>query len=119
MIVFPCPSLNKLRPASLVIAQMKGLLTKRKTGKMTRCVFLVAWRRLRNELNRTPEYQQFRLVVLSRDHYTCRGCGRYSRTVHHRRRVARCPSRALDPDNGEVRCTECHEKLHSCLRRAS
>jgi 5-methylcytosine-specific restriction endonuclease McrA len=118
-VIYPCPELDKLRPAELVIAQMKSLLMRRKVGKMTRCVFLDAWRRLRIELNATPEYQQFRLAVLVRDGYRCVDCGSISRTVHHSRRVALHPDLALEPSNGEVICTKCHKAKHKCLRIAS
>lgn len=86
---------------------------------LSRRAFLAAYGRLRRMLERTPEYQAFRLAVLQRDRYRCRGCGSVARVVHHRVRVARNPRLALVPINGEVRCSDCHAVIHPHLRRAS
>ena len=63
---------------------------------------------------RSPEYQQWRVIVLERDKYTCQHCeatgGRL--VVHHVETFKMNPEKRLDPDNGIVLCNKCHEELH-------
>ena len=63
---------------------------------------------------RSPEYQQWRIIVLERDKYTCQHCeqtgGRL--VVHHVKTFKMNPELRLEPDNGIVLCNNCHEKLH-------
>lgn len=119
MIIHPCTNLCQTRPAAEIIEAMVALLRKRRSLKIKRVVFLVAWGKLRRELERTREYQAFRAEVLRRDGNRCGTCGRVAHTVHHPRRVAKYPRLALDPRNGRVRCTECHEAVHPHLKRRS
>lgn len=63
---------------------------------------------------RSPEYQQWRIIVLERDKYTCQHCeqtgGRL--VVHHVKTFKMNPDLRLESDNGIVLCNDCHEKLH-------
>ncbi len=63
---------------------------------------------------RSPAYQQWRIIVLERDKYTCQHCettgGRL--VVHHVKTFKIYPELRLEPDNGIVLCNDCHEKLH-------
>ncbi len=63
---------------------------------------------------RSPEYQEWRVIVLERDKYTCQHCeqtgGRL--VVHHVKTFKMNPELRLEPDNGIVLCNNCHEKLH-------
>ena len=65
-------------------------------------------------IRRSPEYQEWRKIVLERDNYTCQHCettgGRL--VVHHIKTFKMNPELRLEPDNGIVLCNECHEKLH-------
>jgi len=123
MIVLPDTSAlsnsGQLRPASAVMSDMTALLRKRKNLQINRKRFLSRWGRLRSELEHTPEYQEFRQLVLDRDGFVCQSCGSYGRIVHHHRRVALAVHLALDPGNASVRCADCHEKVHPWLRKAS
>ena len=119
MIVFPKTNLSQSRTAGAICCEMLSLLHKRKVKKIKRSVFLATWSRLRRELEQTTEYQEFRQTVLERDAYHCRSCGRIAHTVHHRRHVARAVHLVLEPDNGEVRCEECHRDEHPHMKRRS
>jgi hypothetical protein len=63
---------------------------------------------------RSPEYQNWRIIVLERDKYTCQHCeqtgGRL--VVHHVKTFKMHIDLRLEPDNGIVLCNNCHEKLH-------
>ena len=63
---------------------------------------------------RSPEYQEWRVIVLERDKYICQHCeqtgGRL--VVHHVKTFKMNPELRLEPDNGIVLCNNCHEKLH-------
>lgn len=115
------PGTNSIQPrrAGVICCDLLQLLKKRKLGRISRKVFLVSWSRLRRELERTPEYQQFRQTVLERDAYRCRSCGRVAHIVHHRRRVAMAVHLVLEPRNGEVRCSDCHKDKHPHLRKTA
>ena len=113
------PDLDETRDAGAICCDLVALLKKRKTGQIRRKVFLVAWSRLRRELERTVEYQRFRQEVLERDRFRCGSCGRVAHTVHHRRRVALAVHLVLDTRNGEVRCNECHADEHPHLRKSA
>ncbi len=119
MIVHPCPETDNSQTAESICCEMVALLDRRRKRMIGRRAFLAAWSSLRRMLERTSEYQQFRLAVLQRDEYRCRRCGSVAHTVHHRKRVARRPDLALVISNGEVRCGDCHADEHACLRRAS
>ncbi|MCJ7482642.1 MAG: HNH endonuclease [Thermodesulfovibrionales bacterium] len=63
---------------------------------------------------RSPAYQEWRIIVLERDKYTCQHCeqtgGRL--VVHHVKTFKMHLELRLEPDNGIVLCNDCHEKLH-------
>jgi len=65
-------------------------------------------------IRRSPEYQEWRKIVLERDSYTCQHCeatgGKL--VVHHIKTFKMNPELRLEPDNGIVLCNKCHEKLH-------
>lgn len=65
----------------------------------------------------SKEWKECREYVLVRDHYLCQLCLSNSRvtaanTVHHKIPLLEAPERALDPDNLESICPECHNKEH-------
>lgn len=103
--------------AADLILRMKKLLAERHSNRMGRRAFLNRWSKLREALTLTYEYQAWRQRVIERDGGKCQGCGRETRTCHHKKQVSRAPQLVLDLDNGELRCTDCHKKLHRCLRR--
>jgi len=65
-------------------------------------------------IRRSPEYQEWRRIVLERDNYTCHHCeqtgGRL--VVHHIKTFKMHEELRMEPDNGIVLCNSCHEKLH-------
>jgi 5-methylcytosine-specific restriction endonuclease McrA len=63
-----------------------------------------------------PEWANDKVVVLVRDGYSCRKCGRPTRTVHHRRLkgmggAMNDPTRNR-PDRCVALCTVCHDWVH-------
>jgi len=65
-------------------------------------------------IRRSPEYQEWRRIVLERDNYACQHCentgGRL--VVHHIKTFKMNPELRMEPDNGIVLCNKCHEELH-------
>jgi len=65
-------------------------------------------------IRRSPEYQEWRRIILERDNYTCQHCeetgGRL--VVHHIKTFKMNPELRMEPDNGIVLCNKCHEVLH-------
>ena len=63
---------------------------------------------------RSPEYQEWRKIVLERDGYTCQHCqktgGRL--VVHHIKTFKMNLELRIEPENGIVLCNKCHEELH-------
>jgi hypothetical protein len=56
------------------------------------------------------EYQDFRVFVLERDHYSCQYCGNLAEEVHHERPQKLEPFFALDPDLAWSVCKKCHNR---------
>ena len=60
-------------------------------------------------------WRRLRLLALQRDHYLCQECLRQKRftratEVHHLKPIVDRPDLALDLDNLESLCWDCHEK---------
>jgi 5-methylcytosine-specific restriction endonuclease McrA len=94
---------------SKIIRRLKRL----KKKPMASVEFFKKWKEARNELYKTPEYQNFLREVRIRAMYLCqRGCGKKGRHVHHKIRVYDNPDLVVDPKNGEFLCVACHNKEH-------
>lgn len=65
-------------------------------------------------IRRSPEYQDWRHSVLSRDKFTCVSCGRVGGLLHahHLILMSEDISKALDLENGVTLCPKCHSKEH-------
>lgn len=93
----------------------KGKKTKKEKLSWKKRVF-ASWKDTPEQaaFRRSPEYQQWRIIVLERDKCTCQHCeqtgGRL--VVHHVKTFKMNPELRLKPDNGIVLCNNCHEKLH-------
>ncbi len=66
---------------------------------------------------KSKEWERKRREILKRDRNACQECrkkGRYARanTVHHIIHLKDAPELALDPNNLESVCRECHELIH-------
>jgi 5-methylcytosine-specific restriction enzyme A len=66
------------------------------------------------------EWKALRMEALERDHYECQSCkrkGKYSRAknVHHIKEVKTHPELALNLDNLECICIQCHNDEHKRL----
>ena len=66
---------------------------------------------------KTKEWDHKRREILQRDHHACVECkrrGRYTQanTVHHIVHLKSAPELALENDNLESLCRDCHEKIH-------
>ncbi len=62
-----------------------------------------------------PAWRQLRTMALHRDHYLCQECLRKKRIrrateVHHVKPIADFPELALELDNLESLCWNCHEE---------
>lgn len=108
--------LVQTRTAS-IIRELEALIIRRRKCEISRRWFLRKWGELRALLTDTYEYQAWRQRVIDRDGGLCRGCGKPTRTCHHKKPVARAPHLVLQVDNGELRCDECHAKIHPHMRR--
>ena len=69
---------------------------------------------------KSKEWLQLREEVLERDHYECQSCrrkGKYrrARNVHHIKEVKTHPHLALELDNLESVCIQCHNEEHKRL----
>lgn len=69
---------------------------------------------------RSPEWERKRIVILKRDNYLCRECGRYGKVtpanvVHHVIPLSERPDLRLDNRNLISLCEECHNKMHNKL----
>lgn len=102
------------RPAREIIGDIRILLTRRHRWQITRSGFLKEYSKLRYELESTQEYQEFHYAVVQRSRGQCerKDCKRQAAHVHHRKRLAMYPELAVDPDNGEHVCRQCHQKSH-------
>ncbi len=65
-------------------------------------------------LRRTPEYNQWRLLVYKRDYYTCQKCGHkhINLIAHHIKTFAEFEDLRFKIDNGVTVCRSCHKKIH-------
>lgn len=98
--------------ADLIIRAMVGLLEARRQNKIKRRTFLQTWGRLRRLLALTPEYARWRWNVKQRAGGACERCAEVGHHAHHKEPVARNPTKALDPSNGEYLCRRCHKAEH-------
>jgi 5-methylcytosine-specific restriction enzyme A len=62
-------------------------------------------------------WRKLRLVALERDNYECQQCkrkGKFSKgqNVHHIKEIYRHPKLALELDNLETLCINCHNEEH-------
>jgi HNH endonuclease. len=64
----------------------------------------------------TPAHRRWRKLVMQRDHYQCQECKRKGMTpiplateAHHKIPIDERPDLALDINNGEGLCWDCHE----------
>lgn len=105
--------------ADLIIRTMVGLLEARRCNKIKRITFLKAWGRLRRLLALTPEYARWRWNVKQKAGGACERCAEVGNHAHHKEPVARNPTRALDPTNGEYLCWRCHKAEHRKPRTRS
>ena len=83
-----------------------------KKGWIPRDEFFKKWKRLREMLYDTRDYNLFLTEVRTRAGHRCERCPRPGREVHHKIRVYDDPSLACDVDNGEFLCGPCHKKHH-------
>lgn len=56
-------------------------------------------------------YEQFRIMVLKRDKYTCQRCNEPCNEVHHTFSQAFSPHLKYDPDNAVCMCYDCHKGI--------
>lgn len=65
-------------------------------------------------IRRSPEYQEWRRSVFSRDKYTCVSCKKVGGILHahHIIPMSEDITKALEVDNGVSLCFECHQKEH-------
>lgn len=64
----------------------------------------------------TPEYNDWRIAVYTRDNYTCQCCGDYSGgnlVAHHYSNYAQHEKLRYDVDNGATVCEKCHVSFHN------
>ena len=65
-------------------------------------------------LKRSPEYYQWRKMVLRRDNEICQKCHiPKSKQVHHIQPFKEFPSLRFDVSNGLTLCLGCHKNIHS------
>lgn len=107
----------KFSDAREIIHEMRELLTLRRHMGCSRKAFLRKWGKLRAALYETPDYIRFQCSVRDRSLGLCEKCGEDGFHVHHIKPVSRWPELALDPNNGENLCEDCHEGIHPHMRR--
>lgn len=60
------------------------------------------------------EYKLWRKAVVTRDSYTCQGCGsKKNLHAHHILKFSDFPHKRVDISNGVTLCKTCHWKVHS------
>lgn len=82
---------------------------------------LIAENRI-HEFYNSPDWKRKKKAILKDQHYECQRCkakGQYkrARTVHHRKYLRMRPDLALDDDNLEAVCDECHYDEHHRRRQ--
>ncbi len=96
-----------------VLDRMQELLDTRKVYRVSRKEFLARWSRLRKALFLTEDYQRLRDIIRRRCFGLCEACETYPMVhVHHVVPVAYDPMKALDPNNCQGVCRQCHYKIH-------
>jgi 5-methylcytosine-specific restriction endonuclease McrA len=71
-----------------------------------------------NEKQRkSAEYNNWRLAVFERDHYTCQDCHKVGGYLHahHIKKFSEYPELRFDVENGITLCMECHAKRHGLI----
>ena len=72
-----------------------------------------------NHRRETKEYQNWRLNVYCRDHFTCQDCGKHCNRVnivaHHIKGWEKYPELRYVVGNGITYCRSCHKKEHQRL----
>jgi 5-methylcytosine-specific restriction endonuclease McrA len=80
-----------------------------------------AWKKDRSmiELGDMEEYKKLRLLVFRRDKFICLICNKNSRNLelHHIKPRRTNPELALDENNCQTLCHDCHKKTDSYLNR--
>lgn len=61
-------------------------------------------------LRASSEYKEWRNLVLKRDNYICKLCGRNGNTADHIKRFVDFPELRFKLNNGRTLCEECHLK---------
>jgi hypothetical protein len=56
-------------------------------------------------------YEQFRIMILKRDNYTCFKCGKTGNEVHHIWSQNYYPHLKYDPDNAMCACVDCNNDI--------
>jgi hypothetical protein len=56
-------------------------------------------------------YEQFRIMILKRDKFTCVRCGNPCNEVHHIFSQEYSPHLKYDPDNAVCSCYDCHDEI--------
>lgn len=62
-------------------------------------------------IRRSPEYHQWRKVILERDKHTCQDCGKTQNVdAHHIQSIFDYPEGVFEIDNGLILCKDCHKR---------
>ena len=64
----------------------------------------------RNEFR--VKWIKFRLIILQRDHFKCRRCGKIAKVIHHIKSRKEFPELIFDENNVIALCKSCHGKIH-------
>jgi len=68
---------------------------------------------VQNLARHTPEYNEWRKAVYSRDHYTCQDCSTNKDLhAHHVKTFSEYPALRYVVENGITVCQQCHSKIH-------
>jgi len=67
----------------------------------------------------SSEIKQWRILVFTRDNWTCQVCGQVGKTlnVHHIKSWIKCPELRYEVDNGITLCLECHKLTDNYANR--
>ena len=121
---------DKGRIGSKVSELTKQKMSKAKQGYMPVNIYQkgekhFAWKKDRSMIGftDTPEYNIFRLKILARDNYACQKCGirgakgiRPILEIHHIKPRSIYPELAMEENNVQTLCKECHKKTDSYLK---
>lgn len=112
--VVMCPFSERSTPRDIIDAvfllHVNGLLTYHPEA---RCV-KIDLDRYEERRRRDWHSRQWRVAVLKRDKFTCRGCGTTEGQLeaHHIKPWMAYPEHRYDVDNGITFCHECHREEH-------